>query len=885
MTISVYSSIMPGDPDEVYEDSGLTVEQWVKSKTANYRRGECQPISCMVNGAIIPPKRWGDVVIDGNDNVEFRPVPHGDALNFLAVIFPTVFGPIAGPQIALDALLPDITGQQGQGNQGARLEPADARANTARLGQAVPESFGEYIKYPDYLNQPRTYYQDTTTQVLNLMLCVGVGSYDAASSKVKIAETPFNEISGATYQLFPPGADVSVVENHENWFLSKEVGSTSSSAGIRLKGVTFDERTYFGSATGSGSNLSGVTVGELWTQGLDGTIKLTQTVTVVDGGGGGANPDLFQGEFQHLKAGLTVNVESDLGVNGTYVVRTINIDSTEITLETTGGSPLTDIAPGTGSMAIDKSGTKYTLDDIFGSMLEVRRILTSGANDPDWVQLPSAGLTVEIVWEAGTFTAQRSGPFTACPENETTDTIEIDVFCPAGLGVVDDKSINFRSRTIRIEWREVGDLFYTAQNETVSGATRDQLGFTFTVNLPSAIRPEVRISRIGEEDVSVTSLDTIEFTALRCKLPTVTSYPDITTMAVTIVGSDDLSSQSNNRINLETVRRLPEVSGGVLGPEVATRKISSAAIRVAKSLGYDDSQLDLDEFERLEAIWTPRGDTFDYVFGDTTAKDAIDTILRAGFAEFTIDTGIIKPVRDQVRTQLEDGYSPENMTAPLQRKFKARQAEEPDGVEVEYTAAGTWTTETVQALLPGDQGKKLDKIKLDGVTDRTRAWRIAMRRRRGQKYRRWTYSFDTELDALNSEYLSYVPLLDDIPGYGGVSILRSISSDRIVVSEPLDFVAGKTHVVAYRDENGDTKGPYTATPGPDEHTALVAIPKPWPAINPSDREPTHIYFGTTDRWHFPALITGINPSSPLEVSVTATNYDSRVYADDDNSPE
>jgi hypothetical protein len=355
-------------------------------------------------------------------------------------------------------------------------------------------------------------------------------------------------------------------------------------------------------------------------------------------------------------------------------------------------------------------------------------------------------------------------------------------------------------------------------------------------------------------------------------------------MAVTIEGSDEISAQSNNRINLIAHRKLPVISGGSLTAPTQTRAISSAAAYVAKSLGYDDDQIDLDRLEQLEDIWTPRGDYFDYVFSDGTAKAAIDKILRAGFAEMTLQEGVITPVRDQARTTFEQGYSPENMTAPLQRQFQAKQVDEPDGVEVEYMDGSTWTTETVNCFLPGDQGIKLDKVKVDGVTDRTRAWRIGMRRRRAQRYRRWTYSFNTELDALNSQYLSYVPLLDDIPGYGKVCILRGIQSDRITVSEPVEFESGKTHVIAYRAEDGSAVGPFTATEGPDQYTILVSIPEPWPAVMPSDREPTHVYFGTTDRWNFPALITEISPDGALSVSVTAVNYDERVYSDDNNAP-
>lgn len=882
MTISVYDTIMPAEPVEVYDDAGLTVEEWVQSHTPKYKRGSRQPISCAINGSVIQPNRWHDTWINEGDNVEFRVVPFGDALN---VIFPFWAGTVnVAVAQAFSYLLPDIPGQQGQGQQGAQLEPANARANQARLGQAVPEGFGRYIRYPDYLNQPRRYYADTTTQVLRLMLSVGVGSYQIDEDDIQIGQTPIAEINNASYQIFEPGEDVSGVLNHENWYSSPEVGSTGSSAGIRLKGVTFDERTYFGSGSASGDTITGITVGELWTAGITGQIKMTQSITVTDGGG--AVGDVFTGAFDHLLAGMTVNVESNVNVNGTYVVTTINAGKTEITLETTGGTPVTDATAGSGSMSIDKANTQYLLLDTFGGFsIDVERRLDNNDPDPDWSDaLPNTSLTLEIEWNASTFTANRSGPFAACPDGEVTDEVEVDIFAPQGLGVVDGESINSRSRTIRLEWREVGSLGWTQQTETVSGNTRDQLGWTFTINLPSTIRPEIRVSRPGEEDVAVTSLDRLEFAALRSKLPTVTSYPDVTTMAVTITGADEISSQSNNRINLVGLRKLPEISGGTFTAETPTRKISAAASYVAKSLGYADDQIDLERLEELESIWTPRGDFFDYVFSDGTAKAAIDTILRAGFSEMTLQEGVITPVRDQARTTLEQGYSPENMTGPLQRQFQAKQVDEPDGVEVEYTDGNTWTTETVNAFLPSDLGIKVDKIKIEGVTDRTRAWRIGMRRRRAQRYRRWIYSFSTELDALNSEYLSYLPLLDDIPGYGKVCILEGIQSDRITVSEPVDFEAGKTHVVAYRAEDGTTVGPFAATEGPDQYTILVSIPEPWPAVLPSDREPTHIFFGTTERWHFPALITEISPDGPLSASVSASNYDERVYADDDNAP-
>ena len=155
-------------------------------------------------------------------------------------------------------------------------------------------------------------------------------------------------------------------------------------------------------------------------------------------------------------------------------------------------------------------------------------------------------------------------------------------------------------------------------------------------------------------------------------------------------------------------------------------------------------------------------------------------------------------------------------------------------------------------------------------------------------YRRKRYSFQTELAGLNSQYLSYVPLVGEDQDYGQSAIMVSISAQGgqalIYTSEPLQWIDGKDHVVAYRNPQGDVVGPFSATPGPTENSVIATIPQPWPVIN-LKMEPPHVYFGTVNDWCFPALITEINPQSTDLVSISAVNYDIRVYADDNNSPQ
>ncbi|MDU0798947.1 hypothetical protein Q8X25_34350, partial [Pseudomonas aeruginosa] len=62
-----------------------------------------------------------------------------------------------------------------------------------------------------------------------------------------------------------------------------------------------------------------------------------------------------------------------------------------------------------------------------------------------------------------------------------------------------------------------------------------------------------------------------------------------------------------------------------------------------------------------------------------------------------------------------------------------------------------------------------------------------------QRYRRTEYSFDTGLDALNSEFWDYVALAGDVPGPGLAqsAYLKSfvISGNSVLIesSEPLDW--------------------------------------------------------------------------------------------------
>ncbi|WP_444922933.1 hypothetical protein ACJJH9_12170 [Microbulbifer sp. DLAB2-AF] len=85
-----------------------------------------------------------------------------------------------------------------------------------------------------------------------------------------------------------------------------------------------------------------------------------------------------------------------------------------------------------------------------------------------------------------------------------------------------------------------------------------------------------------------------------------------------------------------------------------------------------------------------------------------------------------------------------------------------------------------------------------------------MQQRRIQGYRHTCYSFKTEMDGLNSRYLSYGALADDIPGYSQTGRVLAVSGRLITLDAELEWGSG-THFLALRKPEGTLSSPYTAT--------------------------------------------------------------------------
>ncbi|MFA5489611.1 MAG: host specificity factor TipJ family phage tail protein, partial [Candidimonas sp.] len=853
MTIRFFPSLLPGEPIESYEYAG-TIAGFFLSVGIDYTVREQQPVTLTLNGVTVPVDEWPDTVVTHSDDVEVRLIPRGGVFEGLGNILGKIFNALFG------WLMPSAGGDRNDPGQGRKLETATAKANQAKLGEVVPELAGRFRRYPDYLTPPRRHFVDLREQWLEFHACVGPGRYEILPENVKVGDTPFSSLGDdGHYEIFDPGMDLSSTSTHEHWYTVSEVGGTSSgTAGLVLSteiANRINEQPSSYTFDGVSISRSEGLYPPAWGGGTQVFIQYERPYTITRVFVPPSSPEEqgyyisdINGYFGHVAPILNQSIwlgeiESEVeyrvdsivpGVDGMATIRLW--DDGEM------GGPV-DLPPGPEVPLVFGANIRWTI-----STYSEEEMSVSGPGSFESVTLSGA----LVVFAGGTVYGEWTSEFFATPGNEVTDTAEADFFFPAGLAFIDGEgNIQSRSVGIELQYRDVttsGPRVTLARSYTQ--ATLDQIGMTERVTF-TAIRPAFRARRVGAEGTSTQVQDTIHWYGLKSRLPTRTSYPRWTTMSIKLRSGGRIAAQSENQINVVATRILPTLqSDGSWGSEQVTRDISAFARYIAQTIGYTDSDLDIDEFRRLHSVWASRGETLDYVFDLTTVKEAMNVAFKAGMAELTVADGQIRPVRDDVRTQFEHSYSPQNMTGPLRRTFKTPKHDDPDGVEVEYIDGETWTKQTVRCFLPGDQGFKLEKVTINGVTDRVRAWRIGMRRRRQLRYRVWDYAFGTEMDALNSEYLSYVPLFDDIPGYGQSAILERIEpisgAALLHVSEPLRWESGVPHLVAYRRPDGTISPLYSASPGVDDCSLIANIPQPWPSIS-LKQEPPHVYFGPAER--------------------------------------
>ena len=235
MTIRIFPSRLPGEPLEKHEHGTLTLHDWMLKNVAEYSKATKHPIAVELNGKPLPPNEWPFCLLKPVSDVKMFPVPYGTGLEIAAWAAVAVAVASAAYSIYMMSTMDKGGGYSSTNGLGLDLNPA--KANTAKLGDPIRELFGRYRIYPDYVVQPVTRFDpnDPTRMIVEMLICLGVGDIAFTNGDIRVGSSPATSLGTKfSYNVFPPGADVSGDHRSENWFNSTEVGGTSSGSGLDM---------------------------------------------------------------------------------------------------------------------------------------------------------------------------------------------------------------------------------------------------------------------------------------------------------------------------------------------------------------------------------------------------------------------------------------------------------------------------------------------------------------------------------------------------------------------------------------------------------------------------------------------------------------------------
>ena len=437
------------------------------------------------------------------------------------------------------------------------------------------------------------------------------------------------------------------------------------------------------------------------------------------------------------------------------------------------------------------------------------------------------------------------GPYAAVSAGNTATKLEVDLVFPQGLYYANDEGgLDTVNVTASVEYREIDDAgdpvgagtWSTLSSFSKTLKTNTPQRFTVSATV-SAGRYEVRAKRTNNTDTSENSHRTVEmlkWVALRAFRPSTKDYGDVTLLAIKARASNNLNGNSSNRVNVITTRKLPTWNGSSwTAPQVARSVIWAFCdvLRADYSLRLEDSYIDLTTLAALNTTFEAAGVYFDNVFDKkANAWAMLTSIARVANAVPVPNGTQISMVVDEPKTIPKGIFTKENiLPGSLSVDYRLYTDDEFDGVEIEYTDPTTYEKATVLCLVGDDAGDNPEQVKLIGVMDRTRAWRIGMRLRESQKLRRTAVKFDAGKEAQIPNYNDLILVAHDVLDAGAqTGRVLSISGTTVTLDTNLDWTASGAKQIAFRSIYGEEVGPFTVTEGTSPNIACLLYTSPSP---------------------------------------------------------
>lgn len=185
-------------------------------------------ITVLLDNEIIKYEDWKNTSLKNHTKLIFIVEPAGTA-----VMIGIMLIAMAASFVYFMIQLNKMRSQTGTdtSSESRSIYDVNVQGNKVKLGDVIPEQFGTFKKFPDYLSDPHIYYIDNEFY-LDVILSQGIGhfQYSSDGSDIYIGATPIRELTGISYHIAEPGEDLSNntidPEITKCWYSSTEVTST-----------------------------------------------------------------------------------------------------------------------------------------------------------------------------------------------------------------------------------------------------------------------------------------------------------------------------------------------------------------------------------------------------------------------------------------------------------------------------------------------------------------------------------------------------------------------------------------------------------------------------------------------------------------------------------
>ena len=218
-------------------------------------------LTLTMDGVKIPPELWHKCRIGNARRITVILEAGGlETATIIAII--SVVAAVASAIYSIVQMNKLGKATAGETKQGSSIYDVNAQGNQVNLTNVIPETFGHFKRFPDYLADKHIFYRNHVMFV-DMILCQGRGSYQRAGdgSDVFVGETPISELPGCQVCVFEPGEAITAENSPEDksWYCYYQCTEVTGSGHTLEPAVTeVDQSQQTGSAiTYAGDTLSG----------------------------------------------------------------------------------------------------------------------------------------------------------------------------------------------------------------------------------------------------------------------------------------------------------------------------------------------------------------------------------------------------------------------------------------------------------------------------------------------------------------------------------------------------------------------------------------------------------------------------------------------------